>query len=71
MTVSSDTLRYMDPSEGDQPYPDLDLDELIGLTSEAAAEAARAKGVERIRIIEVVNGKTRGSMDMMLSPKPT
>jgi len=58
----------MDPGDQDQPYPDLDLDELIGLTSEAAAEAARATGVERIRILEIVNGTIPGPMDMGLSP---
>jgi hypothetical protein len=58
----------MDAGDENQPYPELNLDELIGLTPEAATEAAKAKGVERIRVREVVNGMTRGMMDMMLAP---
>jgi hypothetical protein len=49
------------------PYPNLDLDGLIGLAPDAAVSAAEAKGVNRIRVTEIANGLTVGSMDMMLA----
>lgn len=49
--------------------PNLDWDGRLGLTIDAAEEAARARGVERIRILEVVDGVIRESNDLMLSPE--
>ncbi len=50
------------------PHPDLDLADLIGLAPDAAVSAAEVKGVTRIRVIEIANGKTVGMIDMMLAP---
>jgi hypothetical protein len=58
----------VNPGAEDQPYPGLDLDQLIGLTPEAATAEARANGVERMRILEVINGMIRESIDLVLSP---
>ena len=48
------------------PYPKLDLAGLIGLTPNAAAALAEAKGVKRIRINEVIDGLIPGPIDMAL-----
>jgi hypothetical protein len=51
----------------DDPYPDLNLDELIGLTAEDAVATAKAHGVERIRLIDFINGAMVGAIDLMLA----
>ena len=48
------------------PYPEIDLNELIGLTPDAAVAVTEAKGVKRIRLNEVVNGTIAGAIDMAL-----
>ena len=55
-------------TEGPDPYPELDLTELIGLAPDVAVAAAEAKGVKRIRINEVVGGVIAGPIDMALIP---
>jgi CRISPR/Cas system-associated endonuclease Cas3-HD len=54
-------------TDGSDPYPELDLADLIGLTPDAAIALAEAKGVERIRANEVVDGVIAGPIDMMLA----
>jgi hypothetical protein len=49
------------------PYPNLDLNDLIDLTPDAAVSAAEAEGVKRIRVTEIANGLTVGSMDLVLA----
>jgi len=55
-------------TDGPDPYPELDLTELIGLSPDAAVAAAEAKGVKRIRINEVVDGVIAGPIDMAMIP---
>ena len=53
-------------ADAPDPYPNLDLAELIGLAPDDAVALAEAKGVERIRINEVVDGVFKGPIDMVL-----
>src|ERR1700683_1316531 len=54
-------------TDGPDPYPELDLAELIGLTPDVAIALAEAKGVERIRTNEVMDGVIAGPIDMALA----
>jgi hypothetical protein len=54
-------------ADGPDPFPDLDLADLIGLTPDAAIALAEAKGVERIRVNEIVDGPIAGPIDLMLA----
>jgi hypothetical protein len=55
-------------SDRPDPFPDLVLDVLIGLTPDEAEALAGAKGVAMIRLIESVDGVMVGAIDMMLAP---
>ncbi len=48
------------------PYSYLGLNDLIGLEPKAAVALAEAKGVEKIRVVAIVNGVTVGAVDMTL-----
>lgn len=50
----------------EQPFPELDLTDLIGLTPQEAEERAKAAGVGRVRLIDVE--KEGGAIDMVLAP---
>ncbi len=55
---------HVQPPE--QPFPGLDLEDLIGLTPQEAVERAEAAGVDRIRLIDL--GKQRGAVDAVFAP---
>jgi hypothetical protein len=55
------------PNE-DDPFPDLDLEALIGLTLTDATTLAESAGVARIRDLEMVDGYMMGAIDLVLAP---
>ncbi len=52
-----------------QPYPDLDLNDLIGLTPDEAVVLAESCGVARIRVIEHTSTGMVGAIDLVLARK--
>ena len=65
MGYSAARIRGVEPHE--QPFPELDLEGLIGLTPQEAADKAEAAGVGRVRFIDV--GNEGEAIDMVL-PRP-
>ena len=47
---------------------DVNPDSLVGLPFDEAEAFARKAGVEQIRVMEFVDGRMVGAIDMMLSP---
>lgn len=50
----------------EQPFPELDLEGLIGLTPQEAADRAEGASVDRIRLIDL--GKQGGFVDAVFAP---
>jgi len=56
----------MEPDE--QPYPGLELADLIGRTVGEAVGRAEAAGGDRIRVINVTPGSPMAAIDLMYAP---
>jgi hypothetical protein len=56
-------------SDDRNPYPRLDLNDLIGLTTDDAVARARANGVDRIGLIGFIDDEMVGAIDAKLAPR--